>query len=104
MVCSMEQHRYKALMQLLLACTGLVFLPTCPLQLEMRVKVMEQLSSRLEGLLSADGESSSGEKVDPLSNSKSYMYMNFREVVVIAFFSPLSLQQLVMRLLPFLHT
>ena len=65
-----EQHRYKALMQLLLACTRLVFLPTCPLQLEMRVKVMEQLSSRLEGLLSADGGSSSGEKVDPRSNGK----------------------------------
>lgn len=59
-----EQHRYKALMQLLLACTRLVFLPTCPLQLEMRVKVMEQLTSRLEGLLSTDGGSSI-EKVDP---------------------------------------
>ena len=46
-----EQHRYKALMQLLLACTRLVFLPTCPLQMEMKMKVIEQLSSRLEGLV-----------------------------------------------------
>ena len=71
-----EQHRYKALMQLLLACTRLVFLPTCPLQLEMRVKVMEQLSSRLEGLLSADGGSTSGEKVDQLSNGKYELHVH----------------------------
>jgi hypothetical protein len=62
-----EQHRYKTLMQLLLACTRLVFLPTCPLQLEMRGKVMEQLTSRLEGLLNTDG---GGANVDPLSNGK----------------------------------
>lgn len=48
---TIEQHRYKALMQLLLACTRLVFLPTCPLQLEMRLKVIDQLTSRLEGLV-----------------------------------------------------
>ena len=76
MVCSMEQHRYKALMQLLLVCAKLVFLPTCPLQLEMRVKVMEQLSSRLEGLLSADGGSTSGEKVDQLSNGKYELHVD----------------------------
>ena len=51
---TVEQHRYKALMQLLLACTRLVFLPTCPLQLEMKMKMIEQLSSRLEGLVSLD--------------------------------------------------
>ena len=66
-----EQHRYRALMQLLLACTRLVFLPTCPLQLEMRVKVMEQLTSRLEGLLNAsDGGSENRDKVEPRSNGK----------------------------------
>ena len=61
---SLEEHRYKALMQLLLACTRLVFLPTCPLQLEMRLKVVEQLTSRLEGLvgLSAAGERMNGEQ------------------------------------------
>ena len=56
-----EQHRYRAMTHLLLACTRLVFLPTCPLQLEMKLKVMEQLTSRLEGLVSLAGESSSKE-------------------------------------------
>ena len=67
-----EQHRYKALMQLLLACTRLVFLPTCPLQLEMKLKVIEQLMSRLEGLLNLDGGSTSREcrNMDIQSNGK----------------------------------
>ena len=72
-----EQHRYKALMQLLLACTRLVFLPTCPLQLEMKVKMMEQLTSRLEGLLNVDVGKESSEKgnmVDSQSNGKWKMH------------------------------
>ena len=72
-----EQHRYKTLMQLLLVCTRLVFLPTCPLQLEMRAKMMEQLTLRLEGLLNVDAGNEIKENkntMDPQSNGKWEMH------------------------------
>ena len=59
---AVEQHRYKALTQLMLACMRLVFLPTCPLQLEMRSKMVEELTSRLEGLVGVKGGSPNRER------------------------------------------
>ena len=54
---TVEKHRYMVLMQLMLACVRLVFLPTCPLQLEVRMKIVEELTSRLEGLVGSKGGS-----------------------------------------------
>ena len=54
---TMEKHRYVVLTQLMLACVRLVFLPTCPLQLETRMKIVEELTSRLEDLVGLKGGS-----------------------------------------------
>ena len=54
---TVEKHRYMVLTQLMLACVRLVFLPTCPLQLETRMKIVEELTSRLEVLVGLKGGS-----------------------------------------------